>query len=202
MAPSCLIRGLKRSWLNLLPWILTLVLNPGCVSTKLTPRPIEPPFASLARANRNPINIVIESPGTELSLGHQFLFPIFPVGTISAPEAENFLSQSAFRELSLAGFTPLTDSVRHDAQPTLSIALKSASLSGYDLFVTRKIKCSVAVTGLYSKDRGIPRQFTSEANVSEYETYAFKPELERLFDRCLRESMVRLLDGLGMTRGS
>lgn len=173
----------------------------GCVKTTLTPEALDRPFLSLAAANRNPINIVIVEPEPEFTLGHQFLFPIFPVGRINTSDMGRFLSKAAFQELSLAGYSPQGQSSFTNSGATLTINLKKASLSGYDLFLTRRLKCDLSISGVYQKN-GLSRgEYTTQTEVSHYETYAFKSELENVFDECLRQAMSDLLLGLGLARG-
>src|SRR5205814_2066461 len=111
--------------------------------------PGDPAFGALAQANKVRLNLEVSSKLASSNVGHQFLFPAFPLGVINLESPAESFKQALEEELALAGFYSGSTEPTPGA-PQLIATLDRLSLSGYDLVFVRKIVCSVHVSGSYS----------------------------------------------------
>lgn len=174
----------------------------GCMQTTLQSSPPPAAVYSLAAGNPDPISISVSAAHAQDSVGHQFMLLVLPFGTISLADPAEDLFNSLAQSLTLSGFRPirkLAGDRPASSQPLLHARLVSASVSAFDLLVTRRVKAEVEVCAELSKPLAQPsRQACYRGSSTTWKRFGFQPELQSVFDKALLESVHGLLVALSL----
>ena len=145
------------------------------------------------------------APSARTSLGHQFLFGLFPVTYLFLQhDSSSLVGELLLDSLQERGFTPLVvspedlDQARKAFAPDLILTPKLSSLSvnAYDAFFFRVISIQGALE-LSLKDRGdSPEQQRRDVSLREYRSHAHAPLLSTLLERALREALRSIVHAL------
>lgn len=165
--------------------LLSLLIFSSCMTTTLEPREISQDLQRLSYVNSNPICVNIKG-DIDNQLGHQFVVPFIPVGEIVLEgSAKSFIYASLYKVLSLSRFSPKINS--NDCKNKLIIYIKDLSLTGHDLFFTRRIVGEINYQIIYTRNDVVLDMKENSIETSYYKTYAFKTELDYVLNKLLDE---------------
>jgi hypothetical protein len=177
--------GLRALWLY--PLLVVCIFSSGCAHTRIAPRPVPPEAQRLIALAHREVSISVHCPVDEI-VGHQYLLILLPFGRISIAEVDQHLKNALVTELSQSGIA--VRFVAHDQNADLVIRCNALSLSAYDLIFVRRIvaQLSLQVSHKLSPDFSIPY----EIQESEYRSFAFHAQLERLLHKLFSVAVQRV----------
>ena len=157
----------------------------SCMTTNLSLNEVNEDLARLSYTNSTPVCINIKGE-LQNSLGHQYVIPFIPVGEINLENSpKTYLYTSMYKVLSLANFSPKFNS--NACKDILNINIQDMSLTAYDLFFTRRIVGEIKYQIVYTRDGVLYDMREDSVNLAHYKRYAFKNELEYVFNKLLDE---------------
>ncbi len=164
---------------------LLSILLTGCITTNIELPPVNNDLKRLYEANNNPVCINIEAPQKKL-LGHQFVFPFFPVGKVVLEDSQKlFVTTSLYKNLTIKHFTPIFNS--QTCKNVINVKVNKISLSAYDFFVTRHIVAKINYEVIYIKNGQLRDSVENTVERSSFKRFAFKSELEYALDKALKK---------------
>lgn len=194
-----------RAVLRILGLLATTALT-GCFSQPLAPFEYPPELQRLLTIPSRPLQLVVTTPESTRSVGHQYLFLIVPVTWVSVPhlerEANTLVASAAARRGWKVQPRQLDDSgvlsTPAESAPVLRVTITELSLSGYDLLFVRRPYASVEVQGTFQRGAAPARRCEVSHQTGSMERFAFGPELSRTLEAALRTSFEELLRCLGV----
>ena len=125
------------------------------------------------------------------SLGHQFLFIVIPFGRVVAPELTALVRESARTRLALAGIRAVSPALggERGALPRLHLRIADASVTAWDLLLTRRASASLTLTATMSGAGAL----TARGAADRFVTYAFARELGAVLEAAVGEALDDLL---------
>lgn len=161
---------------------------------------MDPPseeFLRLERLAPYTAIVSIDTPPEPLSVGSQFLLILLPFGSIEVSQPRELLSQFLRERSALVGIKVL-EMPPNTISGQTSIALKTVSLSAYDLLLTRHL---VAKVELEVKGQDVtPLILRGES--SEFRQFGFEPQLKPLLVEAFREACDHVVQFLKVRRNS
>jgi hypothetical protein len=179
--------------------IIVLGLLTGCVRTQLHGAPLGDGFVRLAAAAPKKIQVSVQVPAQQVTVGRQWVFFILPLGQIQVADEAQRISVAIFKQLALRGYSPtiipatepLNTAPHHSpAEITISSVLTRCSVP--DLFFARIVRCSVTVAG--SSAAAPEVSLSSSAESSHMRMVGFKPQIEHELEHATAEALDGLLD--------
>ena len=175
----------RRRWYRFCFLLYALSLT-SCLHTNLEPfKTNETALTRLQHANHRAITLNIDAPTTAYRTGAQFLL-FFPLGSVYLADPAQSLRAIATEELLIAGFR-LEPSSRQ-----LQLQLKDLSLNAYDYLFVRNLRCHVVLGTKISNGRQ-QEKVTVEGAASNFEAFAFAPELTNTYEKCVREGVRKIV---------
>lgn len=165
--------------------LFPLFLLFGCANTELSISSFDEqlPFQSSA-LKPLPVRTLIH--GSEDIVGRQYAVMFLPLGRIRVPEVEKSFNESLNLAAAINGF-------QISSTPDSSVVvLKSLSINAYDFLVMRKLTCTIELD-VNSKLLGNRPVKVSEVR---WNKYGFKPQLEDLLFRCMRNAAHKVVEDL------
>lgn len=181
--------------------VILLILS-ACVKTNLNPPPVLGKVFELHQLNQKSLDVKIEPNIHNFTLGHQYVFLFFPFGKIKSQISSDPLNNLFFTELVLNGHKPnaplkdLDNSTIKVANPLLEVNILSQQVSAYDFLVIRRISCSIELEARLTLPKNIERLALVSTNYSEIKTYAFQPQLEKVYNQCLVDIVSKTIQEL------
>lgn len=179
-----------------------LLILTSCVKTNLQPTPVLDKVFELHQLNQKTLDVQITPNIHNLTLGHQYVFLIFPFGRIKSQISSDHLNNIFFTELVLNGYKPNNPINNIDnfntkvAKPLLNINILNQQVSAYDFLVIRRISCSIELEANLTLPKNINRFALVSTNYSEFKTYAFQPQLEKVYNQCLTDIVAKTIKEL------
>jgi len=159
-----------------------------CVTTQVTPASLDPNLSRLERTAERSVTLRVSPVNDPLEVGHQYLFVVVPFGAIYLTDPSRAIEAAVRLELALAGMSaePVRERSTH---PTVTVALTAASVTAYDLIVTRRIRAHVALTVVVQGAGDSPAvTFETEGASASFERFGFAPQLTAAFSEALRNA--------------
>lgn len=164
----------------------------GCAQTWITSPDTPQEVLKLAEKNTRRIMLNFEDADTSKLLGIQYALFVMPAGMVRTDSVTKLISERLFTELSLKGYNPLINignSVQNVAYPVLNIKLEDISLNAYDFFFFRLLKSNVEIKiTLYQPNKPAVISNSRKSELR-YRLFGFKPQLERLINDLIKESV-------------
>lgn len=161
----------------------------GCVTTHISLPPPDPSLPRLERTAERALSLRVSPPKTPLKLGHQYLGVVVPFGSIYLTEPTRAVEDALRLELALAGIRAVSAG---DAMglPTVTVTLAAASVTAFDLIVTRRVHALAVLTVVAQRaDRTFPPlSFEARGENAAFERFGFAPELRTAFGEALRSA--------------
>jgi len=177
------------------------LLLSACVNTQLAVHKLEPSVLKLQDSNTRNIYLHMKESSENTSLGHQFLFILFPVGRIQHQNPKAAILQEATTRLALSGFR-VFESTDSSDYPLLNLSITSLQLSAYDFIFFRKIVCKIKLRAELWRRSSMPAKvWETSQSTHDYRALAFEPQLDHLFTSTLQASVVEALSEIGLYSG-
>ena len=135
--------------------ICFLLFLTSCVSTYLDGPPIGTDYTRLAALGKRNLVVAVNTAAEEITVGHQWVFLVAPVGTIKLHNSHQVLSAALFRNLAERGYRPkiLPPDGENGGSPDITITDLELACAVPDLFFVRRVNCSVVLHGFSGRAR-------------------------------------------------
>ncbi|RMG39672.1 MAG: hypothetical protein D6719_12815 [Candidatus Dadabacteria bacterium] len=199
-----MIGGFKllRRVCNIYLIITFALLLCGCTTGSISPAPLPEAVLKLASSSQRPIGLSVKTDINRDIRAYQYAFIVVPLGAVALPSPVEYVSSVLYRELALSGYRPITYPAELASGrnfPLLEVNVEELNISGFDLFVTRRVRATVKLSGkLINREGNIIRSAYSQSVISLYRRYAFKPELEGALMRAVNQAASDLLSKIGI----
>lgn len=154
----------------------------------------------LAEGSTRSLKIKLELPNSDASVGHQYLLLLIPFGDVSLAEPAQHIFNPLYTKLTLRGYRPLLDDAVGRPVKTLRLIAENISVTAYDLIFVRRIVARLKMTALLEDEHGqVLQRWTSDVSERSFNSYGFKPQLQRCLDKAVDRALDESLDKLMLT---
>lgn len=176
--------------------IFILLLFSSCTNTYISSSKIPNKVHELANQNKDAFGLIITPNSSNSTIGHQYVLFFLPFGNIKLEFYPYDLYKKLYTEITLLGYKPINiidQNSRNVAYPILNININDISLTAYDFLITRRLVCKMNVSATISKNNRILNTWHGITHESEIRSYGFKPQLEKVYNICLKNITNKLV---------
>ena len=176
-------------------FVLPLIFLSACGKTVLPPLEFPQNILSLSSESTRAVALKVEiSPApAQNRVGHQFLFPFFPISSVQLPHLERDLYNQLFTSLALRGIKVVPDK---DGVRSLILATPQVSLGALDFIVTRRVAAEVSLSARLVTEAEVLGPITVSQTCAEYRRFGFSRELTLAYRKALEQAAHKLLESL------
>lgn len=180
-------------------FILSVISCQACFRSELLPTPILAGSAKLEKLATNEIFVCFEDedPSSKV-IGRQFVFMLFPVGTVYASQLDLSLRNRIRELLGRRNLRPIFEcgEIRF---PRLILRVEQVSCDAFDYIFRRHLVATVDIVGQYNRSSlGYMRNYTAQAEEDQWSATGFAPDLEYVFESALEQALDEVFNNLDL----